>query len=67
MFKDKDKLELVSSWKVSCSGDCGDVSLGHPLVWLQIPEELGFVICPYCEKKFLYKETIDRGRKANGN
>ena len=61
------KLEIVSSLKVSCSGDLRDVSQGHPLVWLLIPEELGCVFCPYCEKKFVYKEELDNSRKSNAH
>ena len=61
------KLVVVSSLKVSCSGDIRDVSQGHPLVWLLIPEESGYVFCPYCEKKFVYKEKLDNSRKSNAH
>ena len=56
MDSDKRRSELVSSLKVSCSGEIYDVSTGHPLVWLQIDEEKGYVFCPYCETKFVYNE-----------
>ena len=59
MNDNKEKLEVVSSNKVSCNGELGDYSEGHPLVWLQIDEVIGHVVCPYCEKKFVYEETID--------
>ena len=65
MSLDRGKLEVVTSLKVSCAGDLRDVSQGHPLVWLQIPEELGYVFCPYCEKKFVYKENLDNSQKIN--
>ena len=67
MSSDISKLEVVGSLKVSCSGDLRDVSQGHPLVWLLIPEELGYVFCPYCEKKFVYKEELDNSRKSNAH
>ena len=65
MSLDRGKLEVVTSLKVSCAGDSRDVSQGHPLVWLQIPEESGYVFCPYCEKKFVYKENLDNSQKIN--
>ena len=65
MSLDRDKLELVSSLKVSCSGDLRDVSQGHPLVWLQIPEELGYVFWPYCEKQFVYQEKLANSQNSN--
>ena len=49
-------IEEVSSKKVACNGEFGDSISGHPLVWFQIAEESGEVVCPYCEKKFVYKE-----------
>ena len=51
---DKNKKN-VFSLRVSCSGETNN-SEGHPLVWLQIDEELGYVNCPYCEMKFVYQE-----------
>ena len=68
MSKDKAKLEVVSAHKVSCSGELNDPSQGHPVVWLQIPEEIGYVTCPYCEKKFVYdKEKSGTDQSANEN
>ena len=46
----------VSSLKVSCDGETNSSSEGHPLVWLQINEEKGFVSCPYCETKFIFED-----------
>ncbi len=57
MEVDKKKNEFVSSLKVSCNGEIYDSSSGHPLVWLQIDEEIGYVFCPYCEKKFSIKKS----------
>ena len=56
MFKNDDKAKTVFSLRVSCNGETNNSSEGHPLVWLQIDEEVGFVICPYCEQKFIYKD-----------
>ena len=30
-------------------------ALGHPRVWLQIPDDTGFVECGYCDKRFILK------------
>ena len=65
MSENKGKLEVVSSQKVSCGGQLLDPSEGHPIVWLQISEEVGYVFCPYCEKKFIYKEESNNGQSAN--
>lgn len=40
----------VQKARVSCDGGGG--ALGHPRVWLMIPREAGFVICPYCDRRF---------------
>ena len=47
--------EVVTSWKVSCQGDEA-LGLGHPLVWMAISPDVGFVDCGYCDKRFV----IDR-------
>ena len=49
------KVEFSDKLRVKCDGGGG--ALGHPLIWLQIPKEGGFVVCPYCDKKFIYKEN----------
>ena len=50
------ETEVVTSWRISCAGDEA-LGLGHPLVWLAISPETGFVDCGYCDKRFV----IDRG------
>jgi uncharacterized Zn-finger protein len=47
--------EVVSRWRVACDG--GENALGHPRVWLQIPEELGWVECGYCDKRFIHESA----------
>ena len=44
----------TSQHKVYCDGS-GQVepSLGHPRVYLQIDDELGYVDCGYCDRRFL--------------
>jgi uncharacterized Zn-finger protein len=48
------ETQIVTHWKVACDG--GEGALGHPRVWLTIPEDTGFVECGYCDKRF----EIDR-------
>ena len=56
MLENDNKIKKVFSLRVSCNGETNYSSEGHPLVWLQIDEDLGFVICPYCEQKFIYQD-----------
>ena len=56
MLEKDNKTMKVFSLKVSCNGEKNNSSEGHPLVWLQIDKEVGFVICPYCELKFIYQD-----------
>ena len=45
---------IVHEWRVACDG--GDGALGHPRVWLTIPRDVGFVICPYCDTKYVHAD-----------
>ena len=50
---------LTTSTRVRCDGADdirGGAALGHPRVWLTIPEDTGHVACGYCDKRF----EIDR-------
>lgn len=49
--------EVVSSHRIACDG--GEGALGHPRVWLQIPEDTGFVECGYCDKRFIHEDHAD--------
>ncbi len=51
--------QVVAGWRVSCDG--GEGALGHPRVWLQIPEELGWVECGYCDKRFIHESAVTPG------
>ena len=42
---------VVTHWKVACDG--GEGALGHPRVWLTIPQDTGFVECGYCDRRFV--------------
>jgi uncharacterized Zn-finger protein len=44
----------VKTLQVACDGS-GEISpdLGHPRVFLRIDEELGFVECGYCDRRFV--------------
>lgn len=42
---------VVTQKRVSCDG--GEGALGHPRVWLSIPEDTGFVECGYCDRRFV--------------
>ena len=50
MTQEAPEIEIVKKLRINCDGS--DDVLGHPRVWLQIPEEVGFVECPYCDKRF---------------
>ena len=55
MTKSFDKIEEVQTQKVTCNGDANDGS-GHPMIWLQLSLSSREITCPYCDKKFVYKE-----------
>ncbi|MFW2542681.1 zinc-finger domain-containing protein [Primorskyibacter sp. 2E107] len=48
------ETKIVDSYRVACDG--GEAGLGHPRVWLQIPETTGFVECPYCDAKYVHTD-----------
>ncbi|MEL6643116.1 MAG: zinc-finger domain-containing protein [Pseudomonadota bacterium] len=58
MPMDDPEIEIVSTWRVSCDG--GEGALGHPRVWLQIPQDIGWVVCPYCDKKYIHESFADK-------
>ena len=47
------ETQVVMTWRVSCDG--GEGALGHPRVWIQIPEEIGWAECGYCDKRFVHE------------
>ena len=50
---DPPETEIVDRAHVSCDG--GEGALGHPRVWMQIDETLGWVECRYCDKVFVLR------------
>jgi uncharacterized Zn-finger protein len=48
------ETKIVEKYRVACDG--GEGALGHPRVWLQIPEDKGWVECGYCDCKFIHKD-----------
>ena len=50
------ETKIVEKKKIACEGQGG--ALGHPRVWLTIPDDLGWVECPYCDTKYVYGEEI---------
>jgi NADH dehydrogenase (ubiquinone) Fe-S protein 6 len=56
----------VQSVRVACDGS-GEVpaALGHPRVYLHIEDQLGFVDCGYCDRRFVL-EGGPADRTASG-
>ena len=52
------ETQIVDSYRVACDG--GGAAHGHPRVWLQIPQDTGFVECGYCDKKFVHRDYSDQ-------
>jgi len=52
------ETEVVNKSRIACDG--GEGALGHPRVWLQIPEDEGFVECGYCDKRFVLEGHEDK-------
>lgn len=50
---DVPEMEEVASRRIACDGGGG--ALGHPRVWLTIPDDPGWVECGYCDKRFVLK------------
>ena len=45
------ETETVRTTRVSCDGGV----LGHPKVWYEIPRDVGWVECGYCDKRFVFQ------------
>lgn len=50
---DAPEVKIVSTWRVACDG--GEGALGHPRVWLQIPQDEGWVDCGYCDARYVHE------------
>ena len=51
------ETKIVYTKKIACDG--GDASGGHPRVWLTIPDDVGWVECPYCDTRYVLGERAD--------
>jgi uncharacterized Zn-finger protein len=49
--------QVVGTWRVACDG--GEAALGHPRVWLSIPQDRGWVECGYCDKRYIHEDFAD--------
>ena len=52
------ETKFVDSYRIACDG--GEGALGHPLVWLQIPSDTGWVECPYCDCKLIHMDFVEQ-------
>jgi uncharacterized Zn-finger protein len=59
---DPPETQIVSAWRVACDG--GEGALGHPRVWLSIPEDRGWIECGYCDKRFIHEDFADKSHTA---
>ena len=61
---DPPETKIVDSYKIACDGGAAG---GHPRVWLQIPDQHGWVECPYCDCRFVHRDhaqEADAGASA---
>lgn len=52
------ETRIVNTYRVACDGSEG--ALGHPRVWLQIPQDKGWVECGYCDAKYIHADFADK-------
>ncbi|WP_375258991.1 zinc-finger domain-containing protein [Citreimonas sp.] len=62
MSFDAPETKIVDSHRVACDG--GEGALGHPRVWLHIPETQGWVECPYCDARYVHRDNADEAGPA---
>ncbi len=48
------ETKVVDKYRIACDG--GEGALGHPRVWLQIPKDVGWVECGYCDCMYVHKD-----------
>ena len=64
-YVDVPEQEVTDAWRVACDG--GEGALGHPRVWLQIPDGVGFVDCGYCDKRYIHSSVADADAAPGSN
>ena len=52
------EIKIVDSHRIACDG--GEGPLGHPRVWLQIPDDKGWVECGYCDCRFVHRDAENK-------
>jgi uncharacterized Zn-finger protein len=52
-----DNLEIcyINNTTTSCNG--GNNELGHPLIYLKIENPNNEIVCPYCSRKFILRNS----------
>jgi len=58
------EYQIVTSHQVACDG--GQGALGHPRVFLTLPEATGFIECPYCDKLYVLEDRAEAVLAAQG-
>ncbi|HHS94151.1 MAG TPA: zinc-finger domain-containing protein [Rhodobacterales bacterium] len=53
------ETKIVDKKKFACDGGGHGSASGHPRVWLTIPEDTGWVVCPYCDTRFVLGENAE--------
>lgn len=56
------ETKIVDAWRIACDG--GDLSSGHPRVWLSLDPETGSVECPYCDAKYVHEDHAGTAEDA---
>lgn len=51
------ETKIVDKKKIACDGN--DAASGHPRVWLTIPDDTGWVECPYCDTRYVLAKAGD--------
>lgn len=59
MMIEAPETETVTSLRVACDGGG---NAGHPRVWLRIPEDQGWIECPYCDKRYELAKGAGHGQ-----
>ena len=54
-----DPVETIETETTAVDCDGGGGALGHPRVFLNIKEDIGYVDCPYCGRRFVLKKAAD--------
>lgn len=62
---DAPEVIAVNTLRVACDG--GEGGLGHPRVWLQIPEDRGWVECGYCDRRYVLEGHVPPAHGAHGS